>query len=66
MPLKVLLTWLPDIDNVDEVLEQLQAEKEEAIELNQKAMGTQAEDSHSDLEDDERNPDDNSKVQEEE
>ena len=66
LPLKVLLTWLPDIDNVDEVLEQLQAEKEEAIELNQKAMGTQAEDSHSDLEDDERNPDDNSKVQEEE
>lgn len=66
LPLKVLLTWLPDIDNVDEVLEQLQAEKEEAIELNQKAMGTQAEDSHSDLEDDEDNPDDNSKVQEEE
>lgn len=66
LPLKVLLTWLPDIDNVDEVLEQLQAEKEEAIELNQKAMGTQAEDSHSDLEDDERNPDDISKVQEEE
>lgn len=65
LPLKVLLTWLPDIDNVDEVLEQLQAEKEEAIELNQKAMGVQADDSHSDLEDDEDNPDDNSKVQKE-
>jgi phage portal protein, SPP1 family len=51
LPLKTLLTWLPDIDNVDEVLEQLQEEKEQAIELNQKAMGVQAEDSHSDLED---------------
>lgn len=51
LPLKVLLTWLPDIDNVDEVLKQLQDEKEEAIELNKKAMGIQAEDSHSDLED---------------
>ena len=66
LPLKVLLTWLPDIDNVEEVLEQLQAEKEEAIELNQKVMGVQADDSHSDLEDDEDNPDDNSKVQKEE
>lgn len=65
LPLKVLLTWLPDIDNVDEVLKQLQDEKEEAIELNQKAMGTQAEDSHSDLED-KGNVDDNSKVQKEE
>ena len=51
LPLKTLLTWLPDIDNVDEVLGQLQEEKEQAIELNQKAMGVQAEDSHSDLED---------------
>ncbi|MDG4961503.1 phage portal protein [Pseudolactococcus raffinolactis] len=66
LPLKVLLTWLPDIDNVEEVLDQLQAEKEEAIELNQKVMGVQADDSHSDLEDDEDNPDDNSKIQKEE
>lgn len=51
LPLKVLLSWLPDIDNVNEVLEQLQEEKEQAIELNQKVMGVQAEDSHSDLED---------------
>lgn len=51
LPLKTLLTWLPDIDNVDEVLEQLQEEKKQAIELNQKVMGIQAEDSHSDLED---------------
>ncbi|MDN6770669.1 MAG: phage portal protein, partial [Lactococcus sp.] len=65
LPLKLLLTWLPDIDNVDEVLKQLHDEKEEAIELNQKAMGTQAEDSHSDLED-KGNVDDNSKVQKEE
>lgn len=64
LPLKVLLTWLPDIDNVDEVIEQLQEEKEEAIEFNQKAMGVQSEDSHSNLEDDEDNPIDNSKVQE--
>lgn len=65
LPLKTLLTWLPDIDNVDEVLEQLQEEKEQAIELNQKAMGVQAEDSHSDLEDDEEK-DDKSNIQKEE
>lgn len=51
LPLKVLLSWLPDIDNVDEVLEQLQEEKEEAIDMNQKAMGVQSEDSHSNLDD---------------
>lgn len=65
LPLKTLLTWLPDIDNVDEVLEQLKEEKEQAIELNQKAMGVQAEDSHSDLEDDEEK-DDKSNIQKEE
>lgn len=65
LPLKTLLTWLPDIDNVDEVLEQLQEEKEQAIELNQKVMGIQAEDSHSDLEDDEEK-DDKSNIQKEE
>lgn len=51
LPLKVLLSWLPDIDDVDEVIEQLKVEKEENIELQQKAMGAQAEDSHSDLDD---------------
>lgn len=60
LPLKVLLSWLPDIDDVDEVIEQLNLEKEEKIELQKKAMGVQAEDSNSDLdeppeeEDDER------------
>ncbi|BDQ49381.1 hypothetical protein EfsSVR2281_11920 [Enterococcus faecalis] len=49
LPLKVLLGWLPDIDDVDEVLKQLNTEKEKAIELNQKALGVQAKDSHSDL-----------------
>lgn len=65
IPLKTLLTWLPDIDNVDEVLEQLQEEKEQAIKLNQKVIGVQAEDSHSDLEDDEEK-DDKSNIQKEE
>lgn len=66
LPLKVLLSWLPDIDNVDEVLEQLQEEKEEAIEMNQKAMGVQSEGSHSNLDDppdenEEENQDNNNK-----
>lgn len=62
LPLKILLSWLPDIDDVDEVLEQLQLEKEEAIKLSQLAMGAQAEDSHSDLEEN----NDSSNVQTEE
>ncbi|MEY8514486.1 phage portal protein [Lactococcus taiwanensis] len=61
LPLKVLLSWLPDIDNVDEVIEQLQEEKEEAIEMNQKVMGVQAEDSLSDLDDNEEENQDNNK-----
>ena len=44
LPLKTLLAWLPDIDDVDEVLKQLKLEKEEAIELNQKAIGVQSHD----------------------
>lgn len=51
LPLKILLTWLPDIDDVDEVLKQLAEEKERQIEMNQKMLGQQAEDSHSDLDD---------------
>ena len=39
LPLKVLLSWLPDIDDVDEVIEQLNLEKEEKIELQRKVMG---------------------------
>lgn len=69
LPLKVLLSWLPDIDDVDEVLEQLKIEKEENIEFQQKAMGTQANDSHSDLDDepeeDEEGEDDNSNIRKE-
>ncbi|MBK0036689.1 MULTISPECIES: phage portal protein [unclassified Enterococcus] len=52
LPLKVLLTWLPDIDDVDEVLKQLSEEKEESMKLQAKVLGVQAEDSHSDLDDD--------------
>lgn len=44
LPLKTLLAWLPDVDDVDEVLKQLKLEKEEAIELNQKAIGIQSHD----------------------
>lgn len=66
LPLKVLLSWLPDIDNVDEVLEQLQEEKEDAIKMNQKTLGVQAEDSHSNLEEDEEESNDSGKVQEKE
>lgn len=51
LPLKTLLSWLPDIDDVDEVLKQLQVEKEESLKLQQEAMGTQSGDSHSDLDD---------------
>ena len=49
LPLKVLLSWLPDIDDVEEVIEQLNLEKEEKIELQKKVMGIQASDSNSDL-----------------
>lgn len=67
LPLKVLLSWLPDIDDVDEVIKQLNLEKEEKIELQKKAMGVQAEDSNSDLDDppEEEEDDDQSNVQKE-
>ncbi len=58
LPLKVLLSWLPDIDDVDEVIEQLNLEKEEKIELQKKAMGVQAQDSNSDLDDPSKEEDD--------
>ena len=66
LPLKVLLSWLPDIDNVDEVLKQLQLEKVQAIQDNQKVMGIQADDSHSDLEeiDNQNEPDDTNRQKE--
>lgn len=62
LPLKVLLSWLPDIDDVDEVLKQLQLEKEEAIKLSQSAMGTQSEDSHTNLDDEGDEDDDSSDI----
>jgi SPP1 family phage portal protein len=66
LPLKVLLSWLPDIDDVDEVIEQLNFEKEEKIELQKKAMGVQAQDSNSDLDDPpEEEDDDQSNLQKE-
>ena len=66
LPLKVLLSCLPDIDDVDEVIEQLNLEKEEKIELQRKVMGVQSEDSLSDLDDlPEEEVDDQSNVQKE-
>ena len=66
LPLKILLSWLPDIDDVDEVIEQLNLEKEEKIELQKKVMGVQAEDSHSDLDEPpEEEDDDQSNVHKE-
>jgi hypothetical protein len=57
---------LPDIDDVDEVIEQLNFEKEEKIELQKKAMGVQAQDSNSDLDDPpEEEDDDQSNLQKE-
>lgn len=57
LPLKTLLSWLPDVDDVDEVLKQLDVEKEDAIKLQQKAMGTQSDDSHSDLDEEREDTD---------
>lgn len=51
IPLLVSLGWLDDIDNPQEVIEMLNQQKEENIKLQAKALGVQAEDSHSDLED---------------
>jgi hypothetical protein len=51
---------------VDEVIEQLNFEKEEKIELQKKAMGVQAQDSNSDLDDPpEEEDDDQSNLQKE-
>lgn len=49
IPLLISLGWLDDIDNPAEVLELLEEQKLKSIEINQKALGSQAEDSHSDL-----------------
>lgn len=51
IPLLVSLGWLDDIDNPQEVIEMLNQQKEENLKLQAKALGVQAEDSHSDLDD---------------
>lgn len=56
MPLLVSLGWLDDIDNPQEIIDMMNKQKEEDIKLNQKVMGIQSEDSHSNLDDP---PDDN-------
>ena len=63
IPLLVSLGWLDDIDDPEEILEMLRAQKEEEIKLNQKAMGTA--NSHSDVEmEEEDDADDQSENQE--
>lgn len=52
LPLMHSLSWLDDIDNPQDVIDQLQEQKEQAIELNAKAFGVMNEHSHSDLEGD--------------
>ena len=51
IPLLVSLGWLDDIDNPQEVIEMLNQQKEENMKLQAKALGVQAEDSHSELDD---------------
>lgn len=51
IPLLVSLGWLDDIDNPQEVLEMLNQQKEENIQRQAKLLGVQAENSHSDLDD---------------
>lgn len=62
LPLRLLLTWLPDISNVDEVIEQLNLEKQEKIQQQKEILGVQSEDSHSNL-DDKLNEDENKEMQ---
>lgn len=49
LPLETLLSWLPDVDNVQAQIEKLQVEKEKNIEMQQKAIGINQ--SHSDIDD---------------
>lgn len=49
IPLLISLGWLDDIDNPAEVLDLLEEQKLKSIEINQMALGSQANDSHSDL-----------------
>ncbi|HFE9851450.1 TPA: phage portal protein [Enterococcus faecalis] len=51
IPLLISLGWLDDIDDPQEIVEMLEEQKEKNITLQAKAMGVQAKDSHSDLDD---------------
>lgn len=51
IPLLISLGWLDDIDNPQEVLEMLRDQQEENIQRQAKMLGIQAENSHSDLDD---------------
>lgn len=65
IPLLISLGWLEDIDDPQEVIDMLNQQKEENLKMTQKVMGVQAEDSHSDLEDEsEGDQDDSSNIQE--
>ncbi|WP_429976649.1 phage portal protein [Enterococcus sp. AZ051] len=51
VPLLISLGWLDDVDNPQEVIDMLKEQKIENLKLQAKAWGVQAEDSHSDLDD---------------
>lgn len=51
IPLLVSLGWLDDIDNPQEVLDMLREQQDENVQRQQKLLGIQAENSHSDLDD---------------
>lgn len=55
IPLLVSLGWLDDVDDPEEIIKMLDEEKEKTISMNQKAMGTM--NSHSDVEPDEEDED---------
>lgn len=64
IPLLISLGWLDDIDDPKEVIQMLDEQKEKNIAMQMKAAGVQAEDSHSDLDDDPdaEDTDDNDKL----
>ena len=61
IPLLISLGWLDDIDDPQEVIEMLNQQKDENMERASKVMGVQAEDSHSDLEEEPREEKDDEK-----
>lgn len=65
IPLLISLGWLDDIDDPAEIVEMLDEQKKKDVEIQSKALGLQAKDSHSDLDDDpddSEDDDDQSKV----